>query len=139
MGIQLFKEDVKIDLRSLTSTKKWLALVAHQHSKSIAGINYIFCSDRYLHRMNIEYLQHDTFTDIITFDSRENANAAIEADIYISIERVEENAINHNTAYQNELHRVMAHGLLHLIGFRDKTEKDKTEMRAAENQALKIK
>jgi rRNA maturation RNase YbeY len=139
MGIQLFKEDVKIDLRTVVGTKKWLFLVVAQYTKTIADINYIFCSDKYLHLMNLEYLQHDTFTDIITFDHRGNPDDAIEADIFISIERVYDNALKLNVAQHTELCRVMAHGLLHLIGYKDKTRQQRTEMRAAEDRALQIK
>jgi len=134
--INYFKEDVTIDLRSLSSFKKWLIAVADSHKESIDTLNYIFCSDEYLYQINQDYLNHDTYTDIITFDNRDDLNDPIEGDIFISLERVTENAETNKVSKETELARVMSHGLLHLIGFKDKTEIEKLAMREEENKAL---
>ena len=136
MAINYFKEDINIDLRQFISLKKWLVKIADEYKMDIEDINYILCSDKYLHQINLTYLQHDTFTDIITFDNREHLTDAIEADIFISTERVEENAAKEHVTFKEELSRVMVHGLLHLFGLKDKTEKEKEHMRAAEDKAL---
>jgi rRNA maturation RNase YbeY len=99
-------------------------------------INYIFCSDDYLHKLNVQYLNHDTLTDIISFDN--SVGNMISGDIFISTDRVEENAIKFNVSFDEELRRVMIHGVLHFMGFKDKTENEATEMRFKENEALKI-
>lgn len=100
-----------------------------------AELNYIFCSDNFLLEMNKSYLEHDTFTDIITFDLSES-KSAMEGEIYISVDRVKENARTYKTTYQNELHRVIFHGVLHLCGFKDKKEKDQKVMRENEDYCL---
>ena len=99
-------------------------------------INYIFCDDEYLLKINIEYLNHDTLTDIITFDYVENG--VLNGDIYISIERVMENAGIFSVSYEQELHRVLAHGVLHLCGYKDKTESDAAFMRRKEDFAIQL-
>lgn len=139
-NIYFFKEDYKIDLRKLRNHKNWLHKIANSYDYKITELNYIFCSDEYLHKINLEYLNHDTYTDIITFDLKEvlEAENTIEADIFISLERVNENAIKLEISEEKELARVMAHGLLHLMGFRDKTEAEKTEMRVEENKAIEL-
>jgi probable rRNA maturation factor len=139
-NIYFFKEDYKIDLRKLRKHKNWLNKVANSYDYKITELNYIFCSDKYLHKINLEYLNHDTYTDIITFDLKEDYEGkdTIEADIFISIDRVTENAINLQINHEMELVRVMAHGLLHLMGFGDKTDAEKKEMRAEENKAIEL-
>ena len=102
----------------------------------IGEINYIFCDDAYLHRLNVEFLQHDTLTDVISFDN--TLGKLISGDIFISVERVMENAADFKVSSEEEIHRVMIHGVLHYIGFNDKSEEDKKEMRSAENRALSI-
>lgn len=97
--------------------------------------NFIFCSDAYLIQINREYLSHDTLTDIITFDNSDSPGL-IETDIFISVERVKENASLLNIRHEKELHRVMIHGILHLLGFKDKTPQEKEIMRDKENEAL---
>ena len=138
--IYFFKEDIKFDLRKLKRHKAWLNKVAISHGYQVSELNYIFCSDKYLHKINVEYLDHDTYTDIITFDLREDPknNFTLESDIYISVERVIENASTRRLDMIEELSRVMAHGLLHLMGKKDKTAKEKQEMRLAEDRALEL-
>lgn len=138
-SINFFKEDVQIDLRSLRKFKRWIIKVAGLHQQEIESINYIFCSDEYLHNINEEYLNHDTYTDIITFDLREEEEKQpIEADIFISTERVQENSTSLEVSFERELSRVMIHGVLHLIGFKDKTKKEKEIMRREETKAIEL-
>jgi rRNA maturation RNase YbeY len=134
--INYFKEDVSIDLRKLSPFKKWLIRVSEHHQHKIEALNYILCSDEYLLQINQDYLNHDTYTDIITFDNRDDMDQPIEGDIFISFERVKENAVINKVTVDIELARVMAHGLLHLIGFKDKTDKEKQTMREQEDNAL---
>jgi len=97
-------------------------------------LSFIFCSDEYLLKMNNEYLQHDFYTDVITFDYTEQK--IIAGDIFISVDRIKENALKYNTTFENELQRVMIHGVLHLVGYNDKTEEEQKEMTKKENQYL---
>lgn len=114
----------------------WVKTVIQNEGYKVGEINYIFCSDEYLHKINVEFLQHDTFTDIISFDY--TLGKIINGDIYISIDRVKENAQDYNTTFADELHRVMIHGILHYAGYKDKTEEDKKLMRNKENDSLLI-
>jgi conserved hypothetical protein TIGR00043 len=115
---------------------KWLTRLISDFNFTVGEINYIFCDDSYLHKLNVEFLQHDTLTDIISFDN--TIGKLISGDIFISIERIKENAINYSTSFEDELHRVMAHGILHYLGFKDKNNLDKIEMTNQENNALKL-
>lgn len=117
--------------------KEWIKQIAGNKGFKIVTLNYIFCTDEYLLDININYLNHDTYTDIVTFDQSEK-ETEIEGDIYISIDRVKENANNQQTEYKEELLRVLAHGLLHLCGYKDKTKLDKAEMRNEENLSLSL-
>lgn len=116
------------------SVKRWVKSVAKSEGKEAGNINYIFCDDEYLHKINVEYLQHDTLTDIITFDYTEGK--VLHSDIYISVERVKENAEIFKVPFQRELLRVLAHGLLHLCGYKDKTLKDSALMRQKEEEMM---
>ncbi len=121
--------------------KSWLKAVAQQENYTIKDLNYIFLNDEDLLKINIEYLQHDTYTDIITFDNSDSLTRAarkIESDIFVSLERVEANAKKFNTTYENELHRVLAHGLLHLCGYKDKKKSDVELMRKKEEESLEL-
>jgi len=113
---------------------RWLSDVAANEHCTISGLNYIFCSDDYLLDINIRYLGHDDYTDIITFPYRETDN--LEGDLFISLDRVRENALEFQCSFEDELRRVMAHGLLHLRGYKDKSEEDIQQMRSAENRAI---
>src|SRR5688572_22930774 len=119
-----------------THLKTFLNKVAKREKHSINTINYIFCDDAYLLEINQQYLNHDTYTDIVTFQLNPKGEALL-SDIYISVERVKENATIHNTSLTHELHRVIFHGLLHLCGYKDKTKKDQEEMRKQEDKCLK--
>ena len=112
----------------------WMNSTSKQEGKHIGELNYIFCDDEYLHKINLEFLKHDTYTDIITFDYC--VGDELIADIYISVERVRENAQEFSDSFEEELHRVLIHGLLHLCGYRDKSEDDEAIMRKKENYYL---
>ncbi len=116
--------------------RKWVLSIAKQNKIELGDINYIFCKDDYLIKINYEYLKHDNYTDIITFDLSEPGDKERSADIYISIERVIDNAHKHNTSAEEEILRVIIHGILHLCGFKDKEKKEKQEMREKENMAI---
>ncbi len=115
--------------------QSWLQTVANSESSQIEEVSYIFCTDTYLHQLNVQYLQHDTLTDVITFDYTETPET-ISGDVFISIDRVEENAQTYAVPFERELQRVMVHGLLHLLGYKDKTPDDQQEMRTKENTYL---
>jgi probable rRNA maturation factor len=120
--------------------RKWMQNVAHSHHFNIEHLNFIFCSDVYLLKINQQFLKHDTYTDIITFDYGNNhfqKSKAITGEIYISVERIKENARKFKTSVNDELHRVMIHGVLHLCGFKDKKVLEKKAMRAQEDIALR--
>src|ERR1041385_3536979 len=120
--IFFFKEGIKFQLRNRKEISDWLIAIAQKHGKRILSLNYIFVNDNFLLKLNKRYLNHNTLTDIITFDnSNEKESGNISGEIYISIERVNENAKTLGNSKKDELHRVMAHGLLHLCGFRDKS------------------
>ncbi|MFA6367986.1 MAG: rRNA maturation RNase YbeY [Bacteroidales bacterium] len=115
--------------------KSWIKNVVEQKGKSIGDISYIFCDDVYLLEINKTYLEHDFFTDIITFDYSDKEKVA--GDLFISIDRVRENSLTHNENFEKELHRVIIHGILHLLGLKDKTEKQAKQMRKAEEECLR--
>lgn len=135
MEINFFNEDVEfpeIDTNSLIS---WINSVISSYSKDAGSINYIFCSDEYLLKVNQEYLNHDYFTDIITFNYCEEKT--ISGDIFISLDTVKSNAREYDTI-DTEIYRVMIHGVLHLIGLNDHLDEEKAKMRAAEDKALNL-
>lgn len=124
-----------------TIIKSWLKKIAEKENFSIKELNYIFLTDDELLQINIDYLNHDTYTDIITFDNSDVSSRMtkkIEGDIFISLERVEANAKKFNTGLENELQRVMAHGLLHLCGYKDKKKSDIEIMRKKEEESLEL-
>ena len=133
MAINFFSEDVKKPVLKYNPVKQWIREVISSHGKKYGEINYIFCSDEYLLNVNKEHLEHDFYTDIITFDYSENDTVL--GDLFISTERVKENALYMGTG-DSELYRVMIHGILHLCGFSDHTEEEIETMRKLENEAL---
>ena len=118
--------------------QQWIGQITEQHQQTIAEINYIFVSDDYLHRMNVEQLGHDYLTDIITFPYQERG-LPLHSDIYISIDRVRDNAETRELSFEDELHRVMIHGVLHLCGYDDHSDEDKEQMRNLETEALNLR
>lgn len=133
--INFFSEDISFNLKQKTVLRNWIQKVVRSKGAKIAEINYIFCSDEYLKEVNIQYLQHDYYTDIITFDNSEEENL-LEGDIYISIDRVQENSLLFSKLFEHELHRVMIHGILHLLGWGDKTKEEAEQMRQEEEASL---
>ena len=131
-----FYSETKFELSDKERISTWLGNVIVEEGKSEGDITYVFCDDAYLHKINLEFLQHDTLTDIISFDY--SLGNQVHGEIYISIERVIENASNFNTTFENELHRVMVHGILHYCGYKDKLEVEASLMRDKENRALEL-
>lgn len=134
-NIHFFKEKVRFRLLHQDQLRKWFARIARHHQYQIGEVNFIFCSDSYLLQLNKKYLNHYYLTDIITFDNS-SPGEKISGDIFISYHRVRENAALFKTSFKDELHRVMVHGILHLLGYRDQTKKEKKLMRAKENEWL---
>ena len=135
--INFFNEDIDFKLKGKNNFKAWLKKVAEKEGFRINDLNYIFCSDQYLHKINLEYLDHDTYTDIITFDNSEEEKI-IEGDIFASIERIRENSSILNTLLEEETKRVIVHGLLHLCGYNDYSIEDKEKMRRLESEYILI-
>ena len=137
-SVNFFEEDIRFDLKNKNKVKAWVKSTIAAEGYKLQELNYIFCSDAYLLQINRQYLDHDTYTDIITFDNSEKEKV-IEGDIFISIERIRENAEKFGTGETNELHRVLIHGALHLLGYKDKKSADKTTMTTKEDQYLRIR
>ena len=135
--INFFNEDIDFKLKGKNNFKVWLNKVAEKEGFIINDLNYIFCSDKYLHKMNLKYLDHDTYTDIITFDNSED-ETIIEGDIFISIERITDNSKTLNTPFEDETKRVIVHGLLHLCGYDDHSVEGKAQMRRSESEYILI-
>lgn len=127
-------EDVNFELSNEQQLTDWLMGVAQSEGKDFIEVNYVFCSDEHLRKMNVEFLDHDYFTDIITFPYDEGA---VHGDIFISSERVADNAQSLGVPFENELCRVLVHGVLHLVGYLDKTAEDERLMREKEDFYLK--
>ena len=141
--IRYESEDIRFSLANKRLVSRWLNTVAGNASKKTGELNYIFCSDPYLLKINKQYLGHDYYTDIITFDFSEDYEIEgkgdkISGDIYISIDTVRHNAEQYGEGFDRELHRVIVHGLLHLIGFDDVTPELQKEMTVQENKALDL-
>lgn len=135
MPIRFFCEDIDYKVDQPSKTKRWIESIIQQNGKKLINLSYIFCSDHHLHNINKLYLNHDNYTDIITFDNAEYEDE-LEGDIFISVPRVEENASLFHTTFENEMRRVLVHGVLHLLGQDDKTEELKKQMRTKEDEAL---
>lgn len=134
-NINFYSESIEFIPTVQDELKAWLYAVIVEEQNKLESINFIFCNDEYLHQINLEYLQHDNFTDIITFPYN---TQPIEGDIFISIERVRENAQQYQVAFERELHRVMVHGVLHLLGYLDKSKEEKEQMTQKEDYYLKL-
>ena len=135
--IRYFCEDIKFTYKNKLANNRWLKMVAGSEIRKIGDINVIFCSDNSILDVNMKYLQHDYFTDIITFDYCEGK--VLSGDLFISVDSVRENSIEFGTDFEEELHRVIVHGVLHLIGYDDHTEEDKKVMRQKENYYLQMR
>jgi len=133
LHINFDSSDVKFTLIDEAKVIAWLEQVIQNEEGNVSELNYIFCSDEYLHKLNVEYLDHDTLTDIITFPINDNP---IQSDIFISIDRVKDNASDRSISFEDELYRVIVHGLLHLLGYGDKSLAEKATMRLKEDECL---
>ena len=131
-----FNYETEFNIKDENQLENWIEKVVLDNGFEVGEINYVFCDDAYLHKLNVEFLQHDTLTDIISFDN--TLGKLTNGDIFISVERVEDNAKDFKVSFNEELHRVMIHGVLHYMGFKDKSEDEKQEMRNQENKALSI-
>ena len=134
-AITFFEEGISYKLKNKTAVRKWLTDTIVAEGFKLNELNYIFCSDEYLLQINQQYLDHDTYTDIITFDNSEEEGIIV-GDIFISIERIKENAAKFSVTEAQELHRVMVHGVLHLLGYKDKSATDKKKMTLKEDHYL---
>ena len=132
--VSYYTEDISFQFKEKRLTSRWLKFVAESETKRLGDIAVIFCSDHYILDVNMKYLQHDYFTDIITFDYCDGN--VLSGDLFISIDSVRENAAFYGSEFADELNRVIVHGLLHLIGYDDHTEEDIAQMRAKENYYL---
>ena len=135
--VRYFIEDTDFKFKGKLLNNKWYKFVAESEIRKLGDINVIFCSDNYLLDINIKYLHHDYFTDIITFDYSDGK--VISGDLFISVDSVRENADFYKTGFEEELNRVLVHGVLHLIGYDDHTEEDVATMRSKENYYLDIR
>ncbi len=136
-AIFFFSEDLNFTLKNKTVIRSWLLDVIQAEGYMLSELNFIFCSDAYLLDINKRFLQHDTFTDVVTFDSSEEPKT-IQGDIFISVDRIRENASTYKEPFLKELCRVMVHGTLHLLGYKDKSKTDKARMTDREDHYLAI-
>ena len=136
MAINFDTHEIKYSLKNKRKIVSWIKEIVFNHNKSVGAISIVFTNDEYILETNKQYLQHNYYTDIITFDY--SNEKVIEGDILISLDTVRSNAIKYNATFENELLRVIIHGILHLIGFKDKTEAQSKVMRNNENQSLEI-
>lgn len=132
----VFSSANEFELRQEKSIRNWLLSTIESENKTLGEIGFVFCDDAFLLNLNQEYLQHDTFTDIISFDY--SFGNTLQGEIYISTERVKENAKKYDNSFENELRRVMVHGVLHLCGYKDKTTEEKEKMRQKEDKKLQL-
>lgn len=135
-SIKFFAESYPFKVPHPRKTVQWLEAAAKKEGASISAINFVFCSDKYLLKLNQDFLNHDTLTDIITFDYSEGKS--LEGEIYISIPRVKENAKTFEVDFERELSRVLIHGVLHMVGYKDKTKAQKSLMRKKEEAYLSL-
>ncbi len=136
MPVYFHTEDISFVFKNKRKVSSWLNSVVTSFDKKVGTLNYIFCSDQYLYSINKTYLNHDNFTDIITFNYCDGNK--ISGDLFISIDRVQEYSTLNNIEFNIEIHRVIVHGVLHLCGFNDKTEEEKENMRKQENISLQL-
>ena len=131
-----FYSENSFELQDESSYSEWLQRVISSEAKKTGEISFIFCDDEYLLEINRKYLDHDTYTDIISFDN--SLGKMLQGDIFISTERVAENASTYNVSFEEELQRVLVHGVLHLCGYKDKSEEERDVMRVKEEEKMKM-
>ncbi|MEQ9592455.1 MAG: rRNA maturation RNase YbeY [Cyclobacteriaceae bacterium] len=139
MAVRYFYEEVNFKLPHPRKTSQWIADTVKKEKGSLGDVSYVFCKDSFLLELNQKHLNHDTLTDIIAFDLSDESSEGISGEIYISLERVAENAEKYDAAFMQELHRVLIHGILHLLGYSDKTEAEKVLMRKKEEAYLSLR
>lgn len=131
-----FNYETDFELENVAQYEDWISRIIESEGFDEGEINYIFCDDEYLHKINVEYLDHDTLTDIISFDY--TVGNLVQGDIFISIERVQDNANDFNVSFDEELKRVLSHGVLHYCGYKDKSPEDEALMRSKEEEKMKM-
>jgi rRNA maturation RNase YbeY len=131
-----FNYETDFELENEAQYEDWISRIIESEGFDEGEINYIFCDDEYLHKINVEYLDHDTLTDIISFDY--TVGNLIQGDIFVSIERVQDNANDFNVSFEEELKRVLSHGVLHYCGYKDKSPKDEALMRSKEEEKMQM-
>ena len=131
-----FNYETDFELNNEEQYKDWISRIIESEGFDEGEINYIFCDDDYLHKINVEYLDHDTLTDIISFDY--TVGNLIQGDIFVSVERVQDNANDFNVSFEEELKRVLSHGVLHYCGYKDKSPKDEALMRSKEEEKMQM-
>ena len=131
-----FNYETEFELENEAHYEDWISRIIESEGFDEGEINYIFCDDEYLHKINVEYLDHDTLTDIISFDY--TVGNLIQGDIFVSIERVQDNASDFNVSFEEELKRVLSHGVLHYCGYKDKSPKDEALMRSKEDEKMQM-
>lgn len=129
-----FYSETDFKIENSKALSHWISEIILQENHQLGDLTYVFCDDAYLHRLNVQFLNHDTLTDIISFDN--SLGKQIHGEIYISIERVKENASTYRVAFLEELHRVVIHGVLHFCGYKDKSKQEQDTMTRMENKAL---
>jgi len=134
--INFYNQEIDFRLKEKAKIRRWISQVVENECKTIGEISYVFCTDTYLLDINQQYLKHNTYTDIVTFDYTEEGK--INGDLFISVERVTENAQRFSVNFEHELKRVLVHGILHLCGYKDKSEEDEKVMRAREDYYLSL-
>jgi probable rRNA maturation factor len=136
-SVNFFTQSISFKIPQPRKTSSWIRLIVEKERHLLSQLNFIFCSDDELFQMNLEFLNHKTLTDIITFDNSE-VKGSVEGDIYISVDRIRENALLFRKEFDDELRRVMIHGVLHLMGYKDKTDAEKSTMRKKEDASLSL-
>ena len=131
-----FNYETDFELENEAQYEEWISRIIESEGFDEGEINYIFCDDDYLHKINVDYLDHDTLTDIISFDYTEGN--LLQGDIFVSVERVRENANDFNVAFEDEIKRVLSHGILHYCGYKDKSPEDELLMRSKEDEKIQM-
>ena len=132
-----FYSETDFNIEDTKALSHWISEIILNENHELGDLTYVFCDDDYLHKLNLQFLNHDTLTDIISFDN--SLGKQIHGEIYISVERVKENARTYQVAFLEELHRVIIHGVLHFCGYKDKTKKQQETMSCKENEALDLR
>ena len=132
-----FYSETDFNIEDTKALSHWISEIILHENHELGDLTYVFCDDAYLHKLNVQFLNHDTLTDIISFDN--SLGKQIHGEIYISVERVKENAGTYQVAFLEELHRVIIHGVLHFCGYKDKTKKQQEAMSCKENEALDLR